>query len=237
MNFDDFSYEENGRRYIKPEIGLNESNSFINSLRSMQQANNSQIRQDTYNLGTAVPSNVGGLVGGGSYFKSRLQTPQTNSLVADLKATMQAQALQEAMSNELTKAKKRYSDAYRAAKKNSNNNNNSDNPYEDLLKALTVKTDPTDAGDKQDVAFDEPGEEELPEGVVGGRKWDAGDIATSVLGNYLLSVPGVVLGPAGAVIPGAAGVYDYYNSKSGKDSWLEQVASGTFFDNLKNIGK
>lgn len=117
MNLDDFSYSEDERRYIKPEVSLNEQNAFIDNLRSVQEKNNAEIAQDTYNLGTDISSNLGGLVGGESYFQSRYQTPQTNSLVADLRAAAQAQALNTAMSSELAKAKKRYNDAYRAAKK------------------------------------------------------------------------------------------------------------------------
>lgn len=117
MNLDDFSYSEDDRRYIKPEVSLNEQNAFIDNLRSVQEKNNAEIAQDTYNLGTDISSNLGGLVGGESYFQSRYQTPQTNSLVADLRAAAQAQALNTAMSNELAKAKKRYNNAYRAASK------------------------------------------------------------------------------------------------------------------------
>lgn len=115
MNLDDFSYEENGRRYIDPNVSLNEQNAFIQNLRDAQGERNAQIAQQTHNLGTDVPSNYGGLNGSESYFNSRYQTPQTNAVVANLKATAQAQALSEALNNELAKAKKRYSDAYRAS--------------------------------------------------------------------------------------------------------------------------
>lgn len=115
MNLDDFSYEENGRRYIDPNVSLNEQNAFIQNLRDTQAQRNTQIAQQTHDLGTDVPSNLGGLTGSESYFNSRYQTPQTNSLVADLKATAQAQALNTALNNELEKAKKRYNDAYKAS--------------------------------------------------------------------------------------------------------------------------
>lgn len=117
MNLDDFSYEQEDRRYINPQVGLDESNAFIESLRETQAQNTAGIQQDTYNLGTQVPSNLGGLVGGEGYFKARYQTPQTNALVADLRAAAQAQALNEAMSNELAQAKQRYNNAYKAASK------------------------------------------------------------------------------------------------------------------------
>lgn len=119
--------EFEGRSYANPQIALDESNSFIENLRNTQQANNRQIQTDTYNLGTAVPSNLGGLtspVGEGgsgdaglSYFTSRYQTPQTNATVANLRATAQAQALNEVLANEQEIWKKRYQDAYRAYQK------------------------------------------------------------------------------------------------------------------------
>lgn len=152
MNLDDFSYTENDRRYINPQVSLNEQNAFIDNLRNTQQANTAQITQDTQNLGTEVPSNLGGLGGGTSYFKSRYQTPQTNSMVADLRATAQAQALSTLMSNEIAKAKKRYNDAYRAAKKRGNGGGGGGNTNGNNLDKLTVdQTNDNNASDKYKV--------------------------------------------------------------------------------------
>ena len=75
-----------------------------------------------------MPSNLGGLGGSGSYFTSRYQTPQTNEVVANLKATAQAQALNDAMNNALAQAKQRYNNAYKAAQKRANNPTNPNNP-------------------------------------------------------------------------------------------------------------
>ena len=130
--------EIEGRAYVNPQTALDESNAFIENLRNTQQANNRQIQTDTYNLGTAVPSNLGGLtspVGEGgagdaglSYFTSRYQTPQTNAVVEDLRSVAQAQALNQALQNEQEKWKKRYNDAYRRYQKSAydkaNNINN-----------------------------------------------------------------------------------------------------------------
>lgn len=131
MNLDDFSYEENGRRYIKPEVALEEENAFIQNLRDTQAQDNAKIYQDTHNLGTDVSSNLGGLNGSEAYFNARYQTPQTNYSVANLKAAAQSKALTDVMNNELNKAKKNYSDAYNAAVKRANtpatDNNNNDN--------------------------------------------------------------------------------------------------------------
>lgn len=156
MNLDDFSYEDNGRRYIDPNVSLNEQNAFIQNLRDAQGQNTAQIVRDTQNLGTNVPSNQGGLTGSEAYFKSRYQTPQTNSVVSNLKATAQAQALSTALNNELEKAKKRYQDAYKAASKRSgsggNSGSNGNNGNNDNLSSWDgeVKDNPTDGGSADD---------------------------------------------------------------------------------------
>ena len=145
MNLDDFSYIDNDRRYVNPQVSLNEQNAFIDNLRNTQGQDTAQIRQDTYNLGTAVPSNLGGLAGGSNYFKSRYQTPQTNSMVADLRAAAQSQALSTLLNNEIGKAKKRYSDAYRAAKKRANNISSGYNPN-NYLEKLVAKAEDDGSG-------------------------------------------------------------------------------------------
>lgn len=117
MNLDEFSTVIDDRRYINPQVSLDESNAFIESLRNAQGQRTEEIAQDTYNLGTAVPSNLGGLGGSDSYFAARYQAPQTNALIADLRATAQAQALNDAMNNALAQAKQRYNNAYKAAQK------------------------------------------------------------------------------------------------------------------------
>lgn len=106
--------EFEGRDYINPQVSLDESNAFIDNLRSTQQANTQQIKTDTYNLGTAVPSNLGGLTGGEGYFTARYQTPQTNTLVNDLRATAQASALNQILQNEQAKWRNRYNKARNA---------------------------------------------------------------------------------------------------------------------------
>lgn len=144
MNLDDFSYQEEDRRYIDPNVSLNEQNAFIQNLRDTQVQRNAQIAQQTHNLGTDVPSNLGGLTGSEAYFNARYQTPQTNSMIADLKTTAQAQALSEALNNELAKAKQRYTNAYRAAQKRSGNN-------------TTTPTDTTGDADIEYIANDPVG--------------------------------------------------------------------------------
>lgn len=124
LNNDEF-VEVEGRYYQNPQVALDESNTFIDNLRSTQQANNQEIQTQTYNLGSELPSQLGGLGAPGdtslSYFTSRYQVPQTNAAVANLRATAQAAALNQVLSNEQAKWKKRYSDAYRNYQKSAYN--------------------------------------------------------------------------------------------------------------------
>ena len=137
MNLDDFSTEVEGRRYLDPEVSLREQESFINNLRQSQADANKEIATQTYNLGTAVPSNLGGLTSpvtdgnggaGMSYFTSRYQVPQTNSAVANLRAAAQAQALNEVLANEQAVWKNRYQNAYRNYQKRQNARANASTP-------------------------------------------------------------------------------------------------------------
>lgn len=123
LNDDEFT-EFEGRSYLNPQVALDESNTFIDNLRQTQQANNEQIKTDTYNLGTAVPSNLGGLTGPESYFSSRYQVPQTNAAVSELRAAAQANALNQILQNEQDMWKKRYQDAYNAYQKRAWDKNN-----------------------------------------------------------------------------------------------------------------
>ena len=116
-------YSVESRNYVNPQVGLDERNAFINNLRSLQQANNQQISSQTSNLGTSVPSNLGGLMGGTGYWTSRYQTPQMNSLANDLRTVAQAQALNEMLANEEAMWQKRYKDAYRQYQQRAYNNN------------------------------------------------------------------------------------------------------------------
>lgn len=153
MNLDDFSYTENDRRYINPQVSLAEQNAFINNLRNNQQDWTDETTSVTENLGTKIPSQLGGLTGGSGYFASRYQTPQTNSMVSDLRAAAQSQALSQLMNNEIAKAQKRYSDAYRAAKKreaDANSNGGNGNDLADYLKELKTNLNPDESSDPYD---------------------------------------------------------------------------------------
>ena len=186
MNLEDYAYEDDGRWYIRPEVALNEQNAFINNYRNIEAQNNAQIAQQTRALGTQVPSQLGGLVGGGGYFRSRYQTPQTNQVVADLRSQMQGQALQTILQNELEKAKKKYKDAQNSALKPSNAGNT--NPW-------SVDDRGTDDSKKRDTEFVGTEEE---------------DITTESFGN---NVPGGIFGAwlgsslPSLLIPGGGGLF------------------------------
>lgn len=137
MNNDEF-YEYEDRAYINPTLSSGEQEKFITNLRDLQGQNNAQIAEQTYNLGTAVPSNLGGLGGGEAYFTSRYQTPQVNEMVATLKTAAQAQALSDIMSNYQSQLQNRYKQAYRRAQKRAR-------------AAAAAGTNPTTSGKKGDV--------------------------------------------------------------------------------------
>lgn len=113
--------EVEGRGYINPQVALDESTSFIDNLRALQGQQNQEITQQTKDLGTEIPSNLGGLTGAESYFTSRYQTPQTNAVAANLRATAQAAALNDVLANEQAIWKNRYQQAYRNYQKSAYN--------------------------------------------------------------------------------------------------------------------
>lgn len=112
MNDNEYTTVED-RQYINPQIGLSESQTFIDNLRAAQEAENAKIASDTHALGTDVPSRMGGLGGSESTFVERYQTPRVNKMISDLRAVAQAQAMNERLSNVLAQEKERYNQAYR----------------------------------------------------------------------------------------------------------------------------
>jgi len=120
--------EVEGRYYANPQVSLDRSNAFIDNLRATQGQQNQQIAQQTQNLGTNVPTNLGGLTGANSYFTSRYQVPQTNAAVSNLRAAAQATALNQALQNEQEIWKKKYNDAYRKYQKSAYDKTNTSSP-------------------------------------------------------------------------------------------------------------
>lgn len=142
--------EFEGNVYENPQVSLDASNEFIKNLRDVQEKNNSEITTQTKNLGTEVPSNLGGLVGAESYFTSRYQTPQTENAVASLRAVAQASALIKGLENEQAMWQKRYQDAYNSYQRrawNSNKNNNGSGGNGDAEGDVTEEETTTEVGD------------------------------------------------------------------------------------------
>lgn len=115
-------------RYLNPNLQVTRTNQFIDNLRANQQANNQQITMQARNLGTQVPSNLGGLTGGTGYFTSRYQTPQTNAATQNLRTAALLAAMNQAGKNELAMWQKRQQDAYRAYQKRQNDKTNTTTP-------------------------------------------------------------------------------------------------------------
>lgn len=154
MNLDQFSVVvDEDTRAINPQTSLGEQNAFIENLRNAQAQQNAEIQQQTHDLGTDVPSQLGGLTGGEGYFQARYQTPYTNAAVGDLRAAAQAQALSEAFDLELARANSRYNAAAKAARERAARRNRyggggggggnnpttptTNNPGEDVLEEAT----------------------------------------------------------------------------------------------------
>lgn len=120
------TFEFEGTQYINPTISRDEQLGFIDSLRAVQNQNNEQIKQDTYNLGTQTTSNLGGLTGAEGKWKAEYQTPQINYTIDNLKSVAQQSALNTALSNLQNAWQNRYNQAQRAyaARQNSDPTNN-----------------------------------------------------------------------------------------------------------------
>lgn len=198
--------EMEGRRYLNPQVSLDESNQFIDNLRSSQQVDNQKIQMDTYNLGTDISSNLGGLTSpaqngngeaGLSYFTSRYQVPQTASAVANLRTAAQAQALNQVLANEQAMWKKRYQDAYNAYQKRAWNKSNSgggggqqeegDNPdFESTSSTVDVPSVPGKEGYYTIVDPASGDIIDVPIGSVGGTVRDSGRYISPLDAGYAI---------------------------------------------------
>lgn len=109
----------NDRYYVNPQLAVDESEQFLNKLKTAQAEGNAQIAQETHNLGTDVPSSMGGLSGTGVW-QQRYQAKPVDAMVANLKATTQAKALTDTLTNLLGQKQQEYKQAYRDAYKKAN---------------------------------------------------------------------------------------------------------------------
>ena len=117
MDKETYTFED--RVYVNPEVSRDEQLGFIEKLRSIQQEGAEKIARDTHNLGTDVTPNLGGLNGAESIWSAQYVTPKVESMASSLRTAAQAQALNDVLSNYQAQMKKRYNDAYRAARRRS----------------------------------------------------------------------------------------------------------------------
>ena len=106
-----FDFED--RRYVNPTLSRDEQLGFVNTLRDTVGRNTDQINAQTQALGSNLPSTQGGLTGANSYFSQRYQTTPVEAQVNSLRATAQAKALNDLMTNYQNQAQNRYNQAYR----------------------------------------------------------------------------------------------------------------------------
>lgn len=109
-----YTYEN--RAYLNPTLSRDEQLKFVDTLRDTIGSNTANINYQTRMLGTDVTPNYGGLTGSNSYFKQRYQTIPVETQVNTLKATAQAKALNDLLSNYQNQAANKYNQAYRNAK-------------------------------------------------------------------------------------------------------------------------
>lgn len=116
------TFEFEGTQYVNPTISRDEQLGFIDNLRAVQNQNNQQIKEDTYNLGTQTTSNLGGLTGAEGKWQAEYQTPQINYTVDNLKSVAQQSALNTALNNLQNAWQNRYNQAQRAYEARQRNN-------------------------------------------------------------------------------------------------------------------
>lgn len=102
---------------MNPVTSRDEQLAFIDNLRNTAASDIAKIRNDTYNLGTHIPSNLGGLTGSTGLWRRNFVSPKVESMTQGLRAVAQSSALEGAMNNYLKQQQQRYQNAYRAAAK------------------------------------------------------------------------------------------------------------------------
>lgn len=112
-----YTYED--RAYVTPTLSRDEQMSFVDTLRDTVGKDTAQINAQTQALGTDAPSNLGGLTGSEGYFAQRYQTTPVEAQVNTLKATAQAKALNDLMTNYQNQVQNKYNQAYRSYQKRS----------------------------------------------------------------------------------------------------------------------
>lgn len=117
---DNITINDEGLMEVSPTAGRDATMSFIDTYRQLQGENTAQIGTTAHALGSDLTAQYGGLHGPSEYIKSRYQTPQTESRIANLRTTAQLAALNQLMQNEQNKWANRYNQAYRNYQKRAN---------------------------------------------------------------------------------------------------------------------
>ena len=108
---------EQGLAEISPTASSEMQQAFIDTYRQTQGEKTAQIGEQAHALGSDLEAQYGGLHGPSEYIKSRYQTPQTESRIANLRTAAQLSALNQILQNEQARWKDKYSQAYRDAQK------------------------------------------------------------------------------------------------------------------------
>ena len=208
MNPEEIYIGENGRAYVSPTVSRDEQFEFIDTLRDQIGQNNTLISTQTEQLGTDVQPSLGGLTGSEGYFQQRYQTTPVETQVNTLKATAQAKALNDLMSNYAAQAKNRYQQAYRKAARSSGGGNPASNPDDDS----PFTPDPIEEGEQykgvgwatvDSSDFTNGGKTFIPdsEGKYGFVKDGAGNITNTNNPNYAQADDGYYYDISGVATP------------------------------------
>lgn len=117
---DNITINDEGLMEVSPTASRDAQLAFIDQYRQLQGENTAQIGTAAHALGSDLTAQYGGLHGPSEYIKSRYQTPQTESRIANLRTTAQLAALNQLMQNEQNKWANRYNQAYRNYQKRAN---------------------------------------------------------------------------------------------------------------------
>lgn len=141
QELDKFSTEQEGKRYLDPNVYVQEGDQFIDNLRNVQNQHNAEIQRTSDMLGTypATQSQMGGL-GGDSYFVRSYQTTPSLSLAAQIRATNQAKAFEQAAKNDLEYWSNKYDKLLSEKRKAASNPGNPSNPGTEDPGDLTINT-------------------------------------------------------------------------------------------------
>lgn len=144
------------RFYVSPTVSRDEQTEFIDNYRNVLQDNVQRINAQTHNLGTDVPSNIGGLTGADTTFETRYVTPQANAAVAELRRKAQETALTQSLTNLENQMNQRYKQAYRNARINEYNKNNSGGGGGDDGSKLNIEGEGNDGTDTENKVENNP---------------------------------------------------------------------------------